>query len=74
MEEEEDPNLVKVPTRVEWDNESVGVYIEDDDEALLMTAQDGVSDWVGGQRERNLVCFRVLEMKIFIFYKLTFQT
>lgn len=41
MEEEEDPNLVKVPTRVEWDNESVGVYIEDDDEALLMTAQDG---------------------------------
>eukprot|EP00095_Tigriopus_kingsejongensis_P007267 maker-scaffold144_size312663-snap-gene-1.13 protein:Tk07267 transcript:maker-scaffold144_size312663-snap-gene-1.13-mRNA-1 annotation:"hypothetical protein T265_06922" len=37
----EDPETVKVPTRVEWENEAVGVFIEDDDEALLMTAQDG---------------------------------
>ena len=34
---------VKLPTRVEWDNESTGVYVDDDEEALLMTAQDGVS-------------------------------
>ena len=35
-------NAVKVPTRVEWDNDSTGVYVDDDEEALLMTAQDGV--------------------------------
>jgi hypothetical protein len=33
---------VKWPIRVEWENEQVGVYVDDDEEALLMTAQDGV--------------------------------
>ena len=36
------PPLVKFPTRVEWENEAVDVFVDDDDEALLMTAQDGV--------------------------------
>ena len=34
---------MKLPTRVEWDNDSTGVYVDDDEEALLMTSQDGVS-------------------------------
>ena len=36
------PPLIKFPTRVEWENEAVDVFVDDDDEALLMTAQDGV--------------------------------
>lgn len=34
--------MIKFPTRVEWENEAVDVFVDDDDEALLMTAQDGV--------------------------------
>ncbi len=37
------PPLIKYPTRVEWENEAVDVFVDDDDEALLMTSQDGVS-------------------------------
>lgn len=46
-DEKKGQNMVlKVPTRVEWDNENdcVDVLIEDDEEALLLTAQEGVSD------------------------------
>ncbi len=35
----------KFPTRVEWDSDgSVDVFVDDDEEALLMTAQEGVSN------------------------------
>ena len=36
------PPPLKLPTRVEWDNEAVDVFVEDDEEAMLMTAQEGV--------------------------------
>ena len=38
------PPVVKVPTRVEWENEAVDIFIDDDEEAMLMTAQDGVRE------------------------------
>ena len=35
---------LKLPLRVEWEcGDTVGLYIDDDEQALLMTAQDGVS-------------------------------
>ena len=36
--------VMKLPTRVEWDNEAVGVFVDDDEETLLMTSQDGVRE------------------------------
>ena len=34
---------LKLPLRVEWEcGDRVGLYIDDDEQALLMTAQDGV--------------------------------
>ena len=39
---EENPPMLKVPMRVEWENNGVDIYIDDDDEALLMTAQEAV--------------------------------
>ena len=38
------PPPLKLPLRVEWEcGDRVGLYIDDDEQALLMTAQDGVS-------------------------------
>ena len=37
------PPPLKLPLRVEWEcGDRVGLYIDDDEQALLMTAQDGV--------------------------------
>ena len=35
-------SVPKVSTRVEWENNAVDVFIDEDEEALLMTAQGGV--------------------------------
>ena len=58
---------VKWPVRVEWEeeNESVGVYVDDDDEAMLMTAQEGVSVVQGWAESRTPYDFPRLIARVY---------